>query len=80
MARRQGFRRGGPARKPKKLNLNLAADAPIDYTDIDLLRKCIGSQGQMLSRRRTGLSSKRQRELQQAIKRARHLALLPFVG
>ena len=52
----------------------------IDYKDVELLQKCVGSQGQILSRRRTALSSKQQRELKQAIKRARHLALLPFVG
>lgn len=70
------------APKPRrgKIQLDLAADQPIDYKDVELLRKCIGSQGQMLSRRRTGLNAKRQRELKQALKRARHLALIPFVG
>ena len=67
-------------RKPKKLNLNLKRDDPIDYKDTDLLKKCIGSQGQIVGRRRTALTSQRQRLLKKAIKRARHLALLPFVG
>ena len=44
------------------------------------MQKCVGSQSQVLSRRRTGLTAKRQRELKKAVKRARHLALLPFVG
>ena len=67
-------------RRPPKLNLNLRPDQDIDYKDIELLSKCVGGQGQLFSRRRTALSAKRQRELKQAIKRARHLALLPFVG
>ena len=54
-------------------------DSDLDYKNVDLLRKCIGGQGQMFSRRRTGLSAQRQRMLKQAIKRARHMGLLPFV-
>jgi small subunit ribosomal protein S18 len=75
--------RGAPRdsmRKPKRLNLGIKADQPIDYKDVELLRKAIGGQGQQYSRRRTALSAQRQRELKKAIKRARHLALLPFVG
>ncbi len=70
----------GGRRRSKKLNLGLGPNDPILYTDIDLLSKCVGAQGQIFSRRRTGLSTKRQRVLKQAIKRARHLALLPYVG
>jgi len=54
-------------------------DEDLDYKNVELLRKCVGGQGQMFSRRRTGLSAQRQRMLKQAIKRARHLGLLPFV-
>lgn len=67
-------------RKGKKIQLDLKPDDPIDYKDVALLNKCVGSQGQMLSRRRTALPAQRQRELKKAIKRARHVALLPFVG
>lgn len=56
-----------------------AKDQDLDYKNVELLRKCIGGQGQMFSRRRTGLSAQRQRLLKNAIKRARHLGLLPFV-
>jgi small subunit ribosomal protein S18 len=56
-----------------------AKDEDLDYKNVELLRKCIGGQGQMFSRRRTGLSAQRQRLLKKAIKRARHLGLLPFV-
>ena len=54
-------------------------DADLNYKNVELLRKCMGSQGQMYSRRRTGFSAQRQRLLKQAIKRARHMGLLPFV-
>ena len=82
MAGKKKKGRGGRpmGRRPAKVNLGLRKDDPIDYKDIELLRKATGSQGQILSRRRTDLNAKRQRELKQAIKRARHLALLPFVG
>ncbi len=54
------------------------APEPIDYKDADALRKYLTEGGKILPRRRTGLSAKRQRELTRAIKRARHLALLPY--
>lgn len=56
-----------------------AKDEELDYKNVELLKKCVGTQGQMFSRRRTGLSAQRQRRLKQAIKRARHMGLLPFV-
>jgi small subunit ribosomal protein S18 len=67
-------------RKPKKLKLGLKPSDPIDYRDLELLEKCIGPQGRIFSRRRTDLTCQQQRALKKAIKRARHLALLPFVG
>lgn len=53
---------------------------PIDYKDIDLLRKFITERGKILPRRITGLTAKQQRDLTKSIKRARFLALLPFVN
>ena len=53
---------------------------PIDYKDVDLLRKFITERGKILPRRITGLTSKQQRDLTSAIKRARVLALLPFIN
>lgn len=53
---------------------------PIDYKDVDLLRKFITERGKILPRRITGLTSQQQRALTRAIKRARLLALLPFVN
>jgi small subunit ribosomal protein S18 len=51
----------------------------IDYKDPDFLLKFLNEQGKILPRRITGTSLKYQRRLSVAIKRARHLALLPFV-
>jgi len=52
----------------------------IDYKDVKLLQKFITEQGKIIPKRITGTSSKYQRELAVAIKRARHLALLPYVS
>ena len=51
----------------------------INYKDADGLRKYLTEGGKILPRRLTGLSAKQQRELTTAIKRARHLALVPYV-
>ncbi|AFZ28118.1 MAG: 30S ribosomal protein S18 [Aulosira sp. DedQUE10] len=53
---------------------------PIDYKDVDLLRKFITERGKILPRRITGLTSQQQRELTLAIKRSRIVALLPFIN
>lgn len=51
---------------------------PIDYKDVATLKKYISERGKILPRRITGNCAKHQRELTVAIKRARHLALLPY--
>ena len=51
----------------------------IDYKDLNLIRKFISDRGKMRSRRVTGLSRRHQRQLALAVKRARELALLPYV-
>ena len=53
---------------------------PIDYKDVDLLKKFITDRGKILPRRLTGLTAKQQRDLTTAVKRARIVALLPFVN
>ena len=50
----------------------------IDYKDVELLKRYISANGKIVPRRVTGTSAKYQRELTVAIKRARHMALLPF--
>lgn len=52
----------------------------IDYKDADFLMYLVNEQGKILPRRLTGTSQKYQRKVSQAIKRARHLALMPYVG
>ncbi|NMF85647.1 MAG: 30S ribosomal protein S18 [Leptolyngbya sp. LCM1.Bin17] len=52
----------------------------IDYKDVDLLRKFVTERGKILPRRITGLTAQQQRDLTVAIKRARILALLPYVN
>jgi small subunit ribosomal protein S18 len=52
----------------------------IDYKDADFLLKFVNEQGKILPRRITGTSTKYQKKVAQAIKRARHLALLPYVA
>jgi small subunit ribosomal protein S18 len=52
----------------------------IDYKDIDLLRRYVSDRGKIRPRRQTGVCAKHQRRLAVAIKRARHVALLPFVA
>lgn len=51
----------------------------IDYKDPEFLKKFLNEQGKILPRRITGTSLKYQRKVAQAVKRARHLALLPYV-
>ncbi len=51
----------------------------IDYKDVELLKKFIAKSGQILPRRNTGNCAKHQRMLACAVKRAREIALLPFV-
>ncbi|MBD3420793.1 MAG: 30S ribosomal protein S18 [Chitinivibrionales bacterium] len=51
-----------------------------DYKRFDFLRRFVSERGKILSRRATGLKAKNQRKLAGEVKRARHLALLPFVN
>ena len=52
----------------------------IDYKDADFLLKFVNEQGKILPRRLTGTSQKFQKKIATAVKRARHLALLPYVA
>ena len=52
----------------------------IDYKDANKLRRYITENGKILPRRQTGVCARHQRELAVAIKRARYMALLPYVG
>ena len=52
----------------------------IDYKDVEKLRRYITERGKILPKRITGTCAMHQRELTEAIKRARQMALLPYVG
>lgn len=52
----------------------------IDYKDVKLLQRFVSEQGKIIPKRITGTSAPYQRELSLAIKRARHMALLPYVS
>lgn len=51
----------------------------VDYKDIDLLKQFVNTHGRVQAKKRINLTSKQQRAVDLAVKRARHMALLPFV-
>ncbi|NNF03201.1 MAG: 30S ribosomal protein S18 [Rhodothermales bacterium] len=52
----------------------------VDFKDVELMKRFINEQGKILPRRITGVSAGFQRQLTRAVKRARHLSLIPFVA
>lgn len=74
MQKKQGFKR-----RKKVCYFTQNKVAHIDFKDVDLLKKFVTERGKILPRRVTGTSAKWQRRLAVAIKRARHMALLPYV-
>jgi len=74
---------GGPRRyvaRPKICQFCADKNVTIDYKQVDMLRRYVTDDGKIRPRRQTGTCARHQRELAREIKRARHLALLPFVG
>ena len=71
----------GPRGRKRRKVCSFCADkiTLIDYKDAAKLRRYISERSKILPRRMTGTCTSHQRELTEAIKRARHLALLPFV-
>lgn len=67
-------------RRRKQCPFTAAGIEQIDYKDINTLTQFITDRGKILPRRITGVSAHHQKKLVAAIKRARHMALLPFVG
>jgi small subunit ribosomal protein S18 len=73
--------RGGGMRKRRKVCQFCIDRAPhIDYKDTAKLRRFMSDRAKILPRRMTGTCAKHQRELTESIKRARHIALLPYVS
>lgn len=91
---RKGGRFGGPfkGRKKAKVRLKIKKKDPIfidgvrprpmyvDYKDVELLKKLINRHGKIVSRRKSGCTAISQHAVTLAIKRARFMALLPYVG
>ena len=69
---------GGFRGRPKSCPFSGKGALKIDYKDVSLLRRFISERGKIMPTRLTAVSAKKQRELAQAIKRARFLALLPY--
>jgi small subunit ribosomal protein S18 len=83
MQRRPKFNSEYPesrSRKRKHCPFIASGIKEIDYKDIDTLGQFITERGKILPRRITGVSARYQKKLTAAIKRARHVALLPFVA
>ena len=78
----QRKRRKRPELNPKKKRIvhKFGEDDIVDYKDVVLLRKFMSDRGKIRSRRVTGLTPKRQKEVSTAIKNAREMALLPYVS
>ena len=66
-------------RRPKSCPLSGANAPKIDYKDVKLLQRFVSERGKIVPSRITAVSAKKQRKLARAIKRARHLALLPYL-
>jgi small subunit ribosomal protein S18 len=76
-------RRRRPAfdnRRRKRIVYRFKEEEFVDYKDVALLRKFMSDRGKIRSRRVTGLSEKRQRQVSTAIKNAREMALLPYLA
>jgi small subunit ribosomal protein S18 len=66
--------------RPRECQFCTDKNAKIDYKQVEVLRRFVTEEGKIRPRRQTGTCARHQRELARAIKRARHLALLPFSG
>ena len=72
------MRRKGAIRRRKKVCVFCGKDNTIDYKDVAKLKRYVSERGKSLPRRITGNCAKHQRALTVAIKRARHIALMPY--
>src|SRR5688500_15198545 len=78
---RRGGRSGGRGRFGRAKICTFCVDSvKIDYKSYDMLRRFLTDRGKIRPRRQTGTCAKHQRALARAVKRARHLALLPYTG
>ena len=77
--RADGAQKRRPMHRRKKVCVFCGKDNVIDYKDTAKLKKYVSERGKILPRRITGTCAKHQRALTVAIKRARHVALMPYV-
>lgn len=82
---RGGGRRGGGGRRWGRRSRSYYSDAMkrvmmMDYRDVESLKSFVTERGRIRPRRQTGLSAKEQHRVTRAIKRARHMGLLPYIG
>ncbi len=80
MERERNGRPGGKRGRKKVCMFCVDRAEKIDYKDVAKLRKCMTERAKILPRRVTGTCAYHQRELTSAIKKARHVALLPYVS
>lgn len=77
-------RRKSKAKVPRKDPLFVEGQRPrpmyVDYKDVEFLKKLVNRHGKIVGRRKTGCTAVSQRAVTQAVKRARFMALMPFVG
>lgn len=73
-------RTANPLQRERYCHFCVNAIQDLDYKDVNTLRRYTSSYAKIVPRRRSGVCSKHQRKLAQAIKRARTMALLPFVN
>ncbi|MEW5790295.1 MAG: 30S ribosomal protein S18 [Pseudomonadota bacterium] len=78
-AKKDGEKRGGFYRRKKFCRFTAEGVKEIDYKDLKTLQAYIGETGKIVPSRITGTKARYQRQLGVAIKRARYLALLPYV-
>lgn len=71
-----------PNRNRRKKVCAFCADGidEIDYKDVNRLKKCVSERSKILPRRISGTCAKHQRQLTVAVKRARHMALIPYIS
>ena len=72
-------KRGGGMRRRKKVCVFCGKDNTIDYKDVNKLKRYVSERGKILPRRITGNCAYHQRQLATAVKRARYIALMPFI-
>ena len=75
--RRTNFRKANRSMPRRRIDIALEA---LDYKNPDILKKFVTEHGKILPRRMTGTCARHQRRLTLALKRARHIALLPFAA